>query len=136
MTKILIAEDDDDIRELIVFKLKTAGFDVHGVGDGESAVATAEELLPDLVVLDWMMPRMNGLDACLALRSKPEFRTLPIILLTAKGQEVDIDRGFAAGVDDYIVKPFSPRELLHRIEALLLRTRSSTIEALIARNPT
>jgi two-component system, OmpR family, response regulator MtrA len=136
MTKILIAEDDEDIRELIVFKLKTAGYDVCGVGDGENAVATAEELLPDLVVLDWMMPRMNGLDACVALRSKPAFRTLPIILLTAKGQEVDIDRGFAAGVDDYIVKPFSPRELVHRIEALLLRTRSSTIEALISRNPT
>jgi DNA-binding response OmpR family regulator len=136
MTKILIAEDDEDIRELIVFKLNAAGFEACGVGDGESAIASAEEVLPDLVVLDWMMPRMNGLDACIELRKKPAFRTLPIILLTAKGQEVDIDRGFAAGVDDYIVKPFSPRELVHRIEALLSRTRSSSIEALISRNTT
>ena len=136
MTKILIAEDDDEIRALIMFKLTTAGFEVSGVGDGESAVEMAESIFPDLVILDWMMPRMNGIDACLALRKNPTFSALPIILLTAKGQEADVDRGFAAGADDYIVKPFSPRELTRRIEALLSRTRASSLEAFIARAQT
>jgi two-component system phosphate regulon response regulator PhoB len=136
MTKVLIAEDDEEIRALIMFKLTTAGFDVSGVGDGESAVAMAESILPDLVILDWMMPRMNGLETCTMLRKNPAFHALPIIMLTARGQEVDVERGFGAGVDDYIVKPFSPRELLRRIEALLARTRSSSIEAFIARAET
>ena len=119
MTKILIADDAEDIRELLVFKLKAAGYDVYGVGDGESAVALAKSILPDVVVLDWMMPRMNGLDACVALRNDPNLHSVPIMFLTAKGQEIDVERGFTAGVDDYVVKPFSPRELVHRIEALL-----------------
>ena len=136
MTKILIAEDAEDIRELLVFKLKAAGYDVYGVGDGESAVALTKSIRPDLVVLDWMMPRMNGLDVCIALRNDPNFHSLPIMLLTAKGQEIDVERGFSAGVDDYVVKPFSPRELVHRIEALLARTRSASIEAFIARTST
>jgi DNA-binding response OmpR family regulator len=136
MTKILIAEDDEEIRELLLFKLRNSGFDAYGVGDGEAAVTMAESLLPDLVVLDWMMPRMNGLDACFALRNDPKFHALPIMLLTAKGQESDVERGFTAGADDYVVKPFSPRELVHRIEALLTRSRSSSIEALIARTST
>lgn len=133
MTKILIAEDDNEIRELLLFKLQTAGYEVHAVVDGEQLVAAAESLQPDLVILDWMMPRLNGLDTCVALRSKPKFHSLPIMLLTAKGQEIDVERGFTAGVDDYVVKPFSPRELVRRIEALLARTRSSSIEALISR---
>jgi len=136
MTKILIAEDADDIRELLVFKLKAAGYEVHSVVDGESAVRLAKSIMPDLVVLDWMMPRMNGLDVCIALRSDPELHSMPIMLLTAKGQEIDVERGFSAGVDDYVVKPFSPRELVHRIEALLARTRSVSIEAFIARTST
>src|SRR5215213_10293158 len=125
MTKILIAEDDAEIRELVLFKLKSVGYDVHGVGDGEIAVMMADSIMPDLVILDWMMPRMNGLDACVALRSRPHFEGLPIMLLTAKGQEIDVERGFSAGIDDYVVKPFSPRELVRRVEALLARTRSS-----------
>ncbi len=136
MTKVLIAEDDEEIRALIMFKLTTAGFDVSGVGDGESAIAMAESILPDLVIVDWMMPRMNGLETCAALRRNPAFHSLPIIMLTARGQEIDVERGFATGVDDYIVKPFSPRELLRRIEALLARTRSSSIEAFITRAET
>ena len=136
MTKILVAEDAEDIRELLVFKLRAAGYEVYDVGDGESAVALAKSILPDVVVLDWMMPRMNGLDVCVALRSDPDLHALPIMLLTAKGQEIDVERGFSAGVDDYVVKPFSPRELVHRIEALLARTRSASIEAFIARTST
>src|SRR5262249_19827572 len=134
--KILLAEDDEEIRELIVFKLTSAGYEVHAVPDGERAVEVATALLPDLVILDWMMPRMSGLDACVELRKNPAFGALPIVLLTAKGQEVDVERGFSAGVDDYIIKPFSPRELASRIEALLMRTRSSRIEAFIARTST
>ncbi len=136
MTKILIAEDDEEIRELIRFKLESAGFEVFTAGDGETAVLRAEELLPDLIVLDWMMPRLNGLDACVAMRKMPALHPVPIVMLTAKGQEMDVERGFSAGVDDYIVKPFSPRELLARVEALLARTRSSSIEAFIARTST
>ena len=136
MTKVLIAEDDDEIRALIMFRLTTAGFEVAGVGDGEAAVAMAESILPDLVVLDWMMPRMNGLEACTLLRRNPIFASLPIIMLTAKGQELDVERGFAAGADDYIVKPFSPRELTRRVEAVLARTRASSIEAFITRAQT
>jgi DNA-binding response OmpR family regulator len=133
MTKILIAEDDEEIRSLLKFKLETAGYEVYGVPDGEAAVEMAQAMLPDLVLLDWMMPRMNGLETCVALREIPELRALPIVMLTARGQEIDVDRGFSAGVDDYIVKPFSPREVTRRIEALLARTRASTIEAFIAR---
>lgn len=133
MTKILVAEDDPEIRELIEFKLKSSGFDVYAFPDGEAALAAAESVMPDLVLLDWMMPRMNGLDVCAALRSNPLFHTVPIVLLTAKGQEADVVRGFSVGCDDYIVKPFSPRELVHRIDALLTRTRSSSIEALARR---
>lgn len=133
MTKILVAEDDPEIRELIEFKLRSSGFDVFAFPDGEAALAAAESILPDLVLLDWMMPRMNGLDVCAALRGNPVFHAVPIILLTAKGQEADVVRGFSAGCDDYIVKPFSPRELVHRVDALLTRTRSSSIEALARR---
>jgi DNA-binding response OmpR family regulator len=133
MTKILVAEDDTEIRELLIFKLTSAGYEVHGVGDGEIAVMMADSILPDLVILDWMMPRMNGLEACIALRERPQFEALPIMMLTAKGQEIDVERGFSAGVDDYVVKPFSPRELARRVEALLARTRGSSIEAFITR---
>jgi DNA-binding response OmpR family regulator len=136
MTKILVAEDDEEIRELLIFKLKSAGYDAYGVRDGEMALAIAESMLPDLVILDWMMPRMNGLDTCVALRSLAQFQATPIMFLTAKGQEIDVERGFTAGVDDYVVKPFSPRELVRRVEALLARTRSSSIEALITRTNT
>jgi DNA-binding response OmpR family regulator len=136
MTKVLVAEDEEEIRELIAFKLTIAGFEVIGVGDGESAVATATSMLPDLVILDWMLPQMNGLDVCIELRKVPAFRSLPIIMLTARGQEIDVERAFAAGVDDYMVKPFSPRELTRRIDALLARTRSSSIEAMISRTKT
>jgi len=91
--------------------------------DGEGGLAAARQEMPDLVVLDWMMPRMTGLEVCLAVRSDPGLERMPIILLTAKAQEADVQRGFAAGADDYLVKPFSPRELASRVEALLTRAR-------------
>jgi DNA-binding response OmpR family regulator len=124
-TKILIAEDDPDIRELLSMTLVTAGYDVATAVDGEAALIMAESLHPDLVVLDWMLPRFSGLAVCLELRSRDEFADVPVILLTAKALEADIMAGFAAGADDYITKPFSPRVALSRVEAVLARGRRS-----------
>jgi two-component system phosphate regulon response regulator PhoB len=123
MKKILVVEDAEDIRELVAFKLRGAGYDVSTAADGEAGVATARSIHPDLIVLDWMMPRMNGLDATVAVRADADLAQVPIILLTAKGQEQDVHRGFTVGVDDYIVKPFSPRELVSRVDAVLARVR-------------
>src|SRR5947207_393485 len=117
MTRVLIADDDADIRELVEFKLAAAGFEVDAVGDGQAALDQVRADPPDVVVLDLMMPRLNGLEVCAALRGSPETARLPIILLTAKAQEADITRGLATGADDYVVKPFSPRELLSRVQA-------------------
>jgi DNA-binding response OmpR family regulator len=121
MPTILIVDDDADIRELVAFKLARAGFSVHCEADGESGLAAADELRPDLVLLDWMMPRLTGLEVCRRLRESPVTASIPVILLTAKAQEADVERGFAAGADDYIRKPFSNRELLSRVEGLLGR---------------
>ena len=123
MKKILVVEDEEDIRELVVFKLSSAGYDVSTACDGEEGLEKARAVRPDLVLLDWMMPRLNGLDTAVALRADPELAAIPLIVLTAKSQERDIERGFSAGIDDYIVKPFSPKELLSRIEAVLARVR-------------
>ena len=124
MTAILIADDDADIRDLVAFKLEQAGFDVTAVDNGLSALAAAAAEPPDLVVLDVMMPGMSGIDVCRALRADPLTNGLPIILLTARAQEGDVEVGFGAGADDYVVKPFSPRELVSRVEAVLGRTRT------------
>jgi two-component system phosphate regulon response regulator PhoB len=121
MVKILVIDDDADICELVVFKLSQCGFDVYSESDGESGLAAVGDLLPDLVLLDWMMPKLTGIEVCRRLRADPRTIGIPVILLTAKAQEADVQRGFAAGGDDYIVKPFSPRELVSRVEALLGR---------------
>jgi two-component system phosphate regulon response regulator PhoB len=123
MSTVLVVEDDVDIAELITFKLAGLGHDLITRHDGESGLAAAMEHLPDLVILDWMMPRLNGLEVCAALREDPRFLRVPVILLTAKAQEVDVQRGFATGVDDFVVKPFSPRELATRVTAQLERAR-------------
>jgi DNA-binding response OmpR family regulator len=119
---VLVVDDDQDIRELVTWKLEASGFTVLGEPDGEAGLAAALEVGPDLVLLDWMMPRMSGLEVCRALRDDPATAQVPVILLTAKAQEADIQRGFAAGADDYIVKPFSPRELVSRVDAVLARS--------------
>jgi DNA-binding response OmpR family regulator len=121
--RVLVADDDADIRALVVFKLESAGFDVVSVSDGRSALDAALAEPPDLVVLDLMMPRLTGLEVCAALRGSPGTETVPVILLTAKAQEADVTRGFEVGADDYVVKPFSPRELLSRVQAVLARQR-------------
>ncbi len=121
MSKILVVDDDPDICELVRFKLEASGHEVLVEHDGEGGLAAAADELPDVVILDWMMPRLTGLEVCVGLRSEPSTQQVPVILLTAKAQEADVQRGFAAGADDYIVKPFSPRELASRVEALLER---------------
>jgi two-component system phosphate regulon response regulator PhoB len=125
MPRVLVADDDPDIRELVRFKLAQAGHDVTTVDDGDAALAAARDDGPyALIVLDVMMPRRTGIEVCTALRSDEATRAIPILLLTSKAQEADVERGFAAGADDYIVKPFSPRELLSRVNAALARTRA------------
>jgi DNA-binding response OmpR family regulator len=124
MARIVVADDDADIRDLVVFKLRQAGHDVHAVEDGAAAVEACQAVPPDLVVLDVMMPGMGGLDATRALRLDPRLARVPVILLTARAQESDIEQGFGAGADDYVVKPFSPRELASRVAAVLARSRA------------
>jgi DNA-binding response OmpR family regulator len=123
MSRVFVADDDPDIRELVTVKLEAAGFDVAAAADGQAALDRIRADPPDVVVLDLMMPGLTGLEVCAALRAEPDTARLPIILLTAKAQEADITKGLASGADDYVVKPFSPRELLSRVEAVLSRQR-------------
>ena len=123
MGTILVADDDPDIRDLVTFKLEQTGYDVTAVDNGASALDLARAQPPSLLVLDVLMPGMSGIDVCRELRGNPATAGLPIILLTSRGQDQDVDTGFAVGADDYLVKPFSPREMARRVEALLARAR-------------
>jgi two-component system phosphate regulon response regulator PhoB len=124
MATVLLAEDDADIRLLVTFKLEQAGHEVRGFEDGASALADARKHPPDLAVLDVLMPSMTGLEVCRQLRKDPATANVLIIILTARAQQSDITAGFTAGANDYIVKPFSPRELAARIETLLARVQA------------
>jgi two-component system, OmpR family, response regulator MtrA len=121
MARIVVADDDVDIRELVEFKLTSMGHEVVAVADGAAAVEACRAQRPDLCVLDVMMPGVSGLDAMRTIRNDAELLDLPVILLTARAQESDVSTGFDSGADDYITKPFSPRELAARVEALLER---------------
>ena len=121
-TRLVVADDDRDIRELVAFKLEQGGYQVAQAADGAEALAMITAERPALAVLDVMMPGLTGLDLTRRLRADPETAGLPIILLTARAQESDVEAGFAAGIDDYVVKPFSPRELMSRVQAVLART--------------
>ncbi|MFZ5872281.1 MAG: response regulator transcription factor [Actinomycetota bacterium] len=123
-SRVLVADDDRDIRDLIVFKLQQAGFVVDSAGDGLEALDLARSTRPDLLLLDVMMPGLSGVDVTRELRADPATARTPVILLTARAQEADVETGFATGADDYVVKPFSPRELLSRVQAVLTRARS------------
>ena len=124
MTVVLVADDDADIRDLVAFKLEQAGLEVIAVEDGESALEEARVREPALAVLDISMPGLSGIDVCRILRSEPATAGILIIMLTARVQEQDVEGGFSAGADDYVTKPFSPRELVSRIQALLSRARA------------
>ncbi len=119
--RILVAEDDLDIQELVVFKLTQAGYEVVAVDDGLAALAAIEADPPRLAILDVMMPGLSGLDVLRMVRANEATKDLAVILLTARSRDTDVDAGFATGASDYVIKPFSPRELLHRVNALLER---------------
>ena len=121
--KILLVEDDTNLVELIRYNLEKEGFDVVSTPDGEEALVLAEEENPDVVVLDWMIANLSGIEVCRRMRRAPETASLPIIMLTARAEESDRIRGLETGADDYVTKPFSPRELVARVRALLRRLR-------------
>jgi DNA-binding response OmpR family regulator len=118
---VLVADDDEDIRKLVTFRLERAGYAVVAARDGEEALRLTTERRPDLVVLDVMMPKLTGYDVTRRLREQEETKDIPVILLTARVQEADVARGFEAGADDYMKKPFSPQELRARVQAILGR---------------
>src|SRR5689334_7789971 len=124
VTVVLVADDDADIRDLVAFKLEQAGFEVISVEDGQTALEQAQSRNPTLAVLDVSMPGLSGIDVCRMLRADPATAGILIIMLTARVQEQDVEGGFSAGADDYVTKPFSPRELVSRIQALLSRARA------------
>jgi two-component system response regulator MtrA len=119
MTRVLVADDDLDIRELVAAKLELAGFDVVALPDGREALATLRAGDIDLALLDISMAGATGIDVCRAVRADAEIARLPLILLSARAQESDVVAGLAAGANDYVIKPFSPRELLERVRAAL-----------------
>ncbi len=121
MAKILIAEDEPDIRELVTFMLKFAGYEVVAAANGEDAVRTASRERPDLVLMDVRMPRMTGYDACRMMKANPDLRDVPVVFLSAKGQESEIQSGLEAGAEAYLLKPFSPAELTNRVRGILTR---------------
>jgi len=124
MATILVADDDRDIRDIVAYKLQRVGHYVILATNGAEALSAARACEPDLVVLDVMMPGMSGIEVCRELRAEPRTAALPVILLTARAQESDVEAGFAVGADDYVVKPFSPSELVSRIHTMLGRVRT------------
>ena len=118
---VLVADDEEDIRALVAFRLRRAGYDVITAADGAEAQTLATTRLPDLIVLDMMMPKATGLEVTRSLREQDSTRDIPVILLTARAQEADVASGFAAGADDYVKKPFRPMDLQLRVPALLER---------------
>ena len=120
---ILVVEDEAPLVTLLRYNLEREGFAVLEAQDGDEAVTQAREQKPDLVLLDWMLPLVSGIEVCRQLRRHPETRAIPIVMLTARGEEGDKLRGLDSGADDYVTKPFSPSELIARIRAVLRRTR-------------
>lgn len=128
---ILVVEDDKDIAELIAYNLKAAGFQTSVTPDGTSALKSIEEKPPRLIVLDLMLPDMDGIEVCKYLRANEPTKNIPVVIVTAKGEEIDRLVGFELGADDYIVKPFSPRELVLRIKAIFRRLKPPIEEKII-----
>jgi len=125
---ILVVEDEDALGALLQYNLDKEGYRVTIATDGEDALMQIDEQMPDLVVLDWMLPKVSGVEVCRRLRARAETRSLPIIMLTARGEETDRIRGLDTGADDYVVKPFSMSELAARIRAVLRRIRPGLAE--------
>jgi len=121
MAKILIAEDERDIRDLITFTLGFAGFDVIAAANGEEALNLARQENPDLILMDVRMPHMTGYEACAAMKADAKMKDIPVIFLSAKGQDAEIQTGLQAGAVDYLLKPFAPDQLTARIQAVLAK---------------
>ncbi len=123
--KVLLVEDEEDIREMVHFNLFKERYQVLLASDGQTAVDVATKELPELIVLDVMLPKMDGFEVCERLKNDPQTKKIPIIMLTAKGEEEDVIKGLEVGADDYITKPFSPKVLLARIKAVLRRSKNT-----------
>ncbi len=121
--RVLIVEDEPAVRRLLAYNLEAAGFEVAAARDGEEALLQIEELPPDLLILDWMLPGLSGIELCRRLRRRAATARLPVIMLTARVEEADRLRGLETGADDYVTKPFSPAELVARVRAVLRRAR-------------
>ncbi|WP_281199181.1 phosphate regulon transcriptional regulator PhoB [Hyphomonas adhaerens] len=129
--QVLVVEDEDALATLLQYNLEKEGYQVSVAGDGEDALIQAEETTPDLVLVDWMLPKVSGIEVCRRLRGRQETANVPIIMLTARGEETDRVRGLDTGADDYVVKPFSMTELFARIRAVLRRIRPGLAEDVI-----
>jgi two-component system alkaline phosphatase synthesis response regulator PhoP len=123
MTKILIAEDERDIRDLIAFTLKFAGYDVVTANNGEEAVQLTLQELPDLVITDVRMPKMTGYEACRQIKANPLTQHIPVVFLSAKGQEAEVQTGLESGADEYLLKPFAPDQLTRKVADILAAAR-------------
>ena len=121
MARILIAEDEPDIRELVAFTLRFAGHEVTTTSNGEEAYLKAQEIIPDLVMMEVRMPRMTGYDACRAMKQIPSLKDIPVVFLSAKGQDAEIQTGLDAGAEEYLLKPFAPDQLVERVKAILAK---------------
>lgn len=119
MAKILIADDERDIRDLVAFALRFAGYEVIATSNGEEVLQAAQANPPDLILLDVRMPRMSGYETCRRLKEQPQTAAIPVVFLSAKGQEAEVNAGMQLGAVEYIVKPFSPDNLLQRVRAIL-----------------
>jgi two-component system phosphate regulon response regulator PhoB len=123
LKRLLLVEDDRALADLVTFHCERSGYAVTRTGDGEEALILADELKPDIILLDWMIEGISGIEVCRRLRRRASSANTPIIMLTARGEESDRIRGFETGADDYVTKPFSPRELVARVGAVLRRVR-------------
>ena len=126
--KIYIVEDEPDIRETLKYNFSNEGFKVSTAPDGEEALSNIKKVLPDVLILDLMLPGVSGLDVCKSIRTDDDIRDMSIIMLTAKGEEIDRIIGFELGADDYVTKPFSVRELILRVKVLLKKQRESLVQ--------
>ncbi len=121
MARILIAEDEPDIRELIAFTLRFAGHEVTATSNGEEALQQASQIIPDIIIMDVRMPRMTGYDACRAIKTDIALKDIPVVFLSAKGQDAEIQTGLDAGAEEYLLKPFAPDQLAERVKVVLAK---------------
>lgn len=125
--RVLVVEDEPAQREVLAYNLEAEGFAVSRAGNGEEAMMLIDEDAPDIIVLDWMMPNLSGIEVCRRIKIRPETRGIPVIMLSARSEEVDRVRGLETGADDYVIKPYSVIELMARVRSQLRRVRPSTV---------